>query len=99
MQTQPFAQVRVPEQGRVEGGDEGELEGAVVAAVALDEAGPFAELGEAGLEVGLEGEEGGEGVGVGVGEGFGGGRVERSHWGRAASSPRRSNQYLPDELT
>lgn len=40
----------------------------VVLAVALDQAGPFAVLGEAGLQVGLEGEEGGEGVGLWVGE-------------------------------
>lgn len=44
----------------------------MVAAVALYEAGPFAELGEAGLEVRLEGEEGGEGVALWVGEWFGG---------------------------
>ena len=44
----------------------------MVAAVALYEAGPLAELGEAGLEVRLEGEEGGEGVALRVGEGFGG---------------------------
>ncbi len=47
-------------------------------AVALDEAGPFAELGEEGLLVGLEGEEGGVGGvvgGVGEGGGAGGGRL------------------------
>ena len=52
----------------------------VVAAVALDEAGPFAVLGEAGLEVGLEGEEGGEGVGDGVGEWLGGVGLCGRHW-------------------
>ncbi len=44
-----------------------------MAGVALDEAGPFAELGGAGCEVWLEGVEGGEGVDFGVGEGWGGG--------------------------
>ena len=51
----------------------------VVAAVALDEAGPFAVLGEAGLEVGLEAEEGGKGVGDGVGEWFGGLELRGRH--------------------
>ncbi len=50
-----------------------------MAAVSLDQAGPFAELGEAGLEVGLEGEEGWEGVGFGVGERVNGERLHRSH--------------------
>lgn len=50
--------------------------------MALDQARPFAELGEAGLQVGLEGEEGWEGVGAGVGEGFAGGeRLHRGHVG------------------
>lgn len=52
----------------------------VVAAVALDEAGPFAVLGEAGLEVGLEGEEGGEGVGDGEGEWLGVVGLCGRHW-------------------
>ena len=52
----------------------------VVAAVALDEAGPFAVLGEARLEVGLEGEEGGEGVGDGVFEWLGGMGLCGRHW-------------------
>lgn len=42
-------------------------------AVALDEAGPLAQLGEARRQVRLQGEEGREGVGGRVGEGFGGG--------------------------
>lgn len=53
----------------------------MVAAVALYEAGPFAELGEAGLEVRLEGEEGGEGVALWVGEWFGGWGLHWSHIG------------------
>jgi len=68
-----FAQGRVFEEGAFEGGGEGEFEEVVVAGVALDEAGPFAELGGAGCEVWLEGVEGGEGVDFGVGEGWGGG--------------------------
>ncbi len=53
----------------------------VVAAVALDEAGPFAELGEEGLLIGLEGEEGGVGGVVGgVGEGGVGRRGGHGCW-------------------
>lgn len=55
-----------------------------MATVALDEAGPFAELGGAGLKVGLEGEEGGEGVDLGEGEGRGG-RGDGSHEGAVGS--------------
>lgn len=51
----------------------------MVPAISLDEAGPFAELGEAGLQVGLEGEEGREGVVLGIGEWFGGKRLCRGH--------------------
>lgn len=71
------------EERDVEGGGEGELEDAVVLAVLLDEEGPFFELGEAGLEVWLEGVERGEGVeagedeGVGRGRGFVGGHAVR----------------------
>ena len=50
-------------------------------AVALDQAGPFPELGEAGLQVGLEGEEGWEGVGAWVGEWFGGEGLHGGHVG------------------
>lgn len=44
-------------------------------AVALDQTGPFTELGCSGLQVGLEGEEGGVGVDLGEDEGDGGGIV------------------------
>ena len=72
VQAQTFSRLCILEQGRIEGGEQGQLEDTVVAAVALYEAGPFAELGEAGLEVRLEGEEGGEGVALRVGEWLGG---------------------------
>lgn len=72
--------VVVAERG-VKGGGEGELEDAVVLAVPLDEERPFFELGEAGLEVWLEGEEGGEGIVAGEGEGVG--RGSRSFGGHA----------------
>lgn len=73
MRGETFAQGRVFEEGAFEGGGEGEFEEVVVAGVALDEAGPFAELGGAGCEVWLEAVEGGEGVDLGVGQWWGGG--------------------------
>ena len=73
MQAQLLLQLGIAEERHViESGAEGQLEDAVVSAVALDEAGPFAELFEAGLEVRLEAEEGGiEGVDSRVGEWWG----------------------------
>jgi len=62
------------EKGTVDCIDEGETVEAVVAAVGLDQEGPFLELGVAGEERGLEGEEGGVCVVGWEGErGFGGG--------------------------
>ena len=46
----------------------------MVAAIELDDAGPYLELGEAGGRIRLEGVERGEGVGFGQGEAGGGGR-------------------------
>lgn len=54
----------------------------LVPAVALDEAGPFAELGGARAEVGLEREEGGVGVDFWKIEGWGGG-WRRLGWGHS----------------
>ena len=62
------------EKGTVDCVDEGETVEVVMAAVGLDQEGPFLELGVAGEERGLEGEEGGVGVVGWEGEGgFGGG--------------------------
>lgn len=84
-QPQPLLQLRVLEQGGVQRGEQGQFEDAVVQAVALDQAGPLEELGEAGLQVRLQAEERGEGVGFWVGEGrggcgFGGGGESGGWW-------------------
>lgn len=50
------------EKGGIDGVDEGEAVDAVEAAVGLDEGGPFAELGTAGQERGLQAVEGRVGV-------------------------------------
>ena len=61
------------EEGRVGGVEEREAVQPVVTAVGQDQGGPFAELGLACQEGGLQGVEGGEGVGSWEGEGWGGG--------------------------